>query len=1029
MFEFLEAIAIVVLFAMLVNTRNRLKKSEEIVHEAARRIGALQRHAGFSSSEPMPEPIARQAVEPEATPRPTPETLRARPKPKAPLKAPLEVTQAEIKPAKTGPDLELGSTPPKTSVPINEPTNTAPNTQENQNLKPSPNMAARFEDLFGKKLPIWAGGITLAIAGVMIVKYAVDAGFFARVFSHGTQVVCGVIFGLGLIAGAEWAWRQRDKVRDIRVPQALSGAGIATLYASVLVAGNVYELISPLMAFIGLAAITASALGLSLRFGAPSALLGLAGGLAAPALVGAVEPNVPLLAVYLGLTVAGLVGVSRMQRWPWLALGALVGGAGWSLWMVFASSALDVMGSLSVGGLVLLLALALPMLAPNGPRSAMLRSASAVVGSVQLAILLAIGGFSPLHWGLFGLLALAGQWLAWRDKSFAAVPSIGLPLSVLLLAIWPDPTPVWFAGVGLFLAAIYAIPLLMRLWQEPVIRARAMEISGLCLAIPILVKWQFWDVSDGNLAIIATGSAVITVIGAAIGWRNEIRLKDDRFTTLSATTAVLLALAISLIVPIWMIPLGIAIVTAGLLFLGRISGDLRIEWNTAIFAGASLAAFVITGAPFFEEFYRLRNGLDTGLGEVASYQSLIRWGGMTMLFIGIVIHSQNTQIRRGGQIIAAILAYGFFAQFVSSQWLMVIPAIAASIALFSAKKIPWSAVQFAAATFIAISLSWALIPLAYWGGEAVGSLAGIPMLLDDQAFGLIRLAKLLIAPAILIGGALWSVRSALPRKVVEIGLGATAMIGGVAVHWLYRITFAQIFGADFTDIGIAQRLVWEVLLIGGGWLAMRAKKRPLAIAMVAAGTMHAIFYTLILHNPLWAQQSVGALPLANVLIPVFAVVPIGLSILHHWMVEHPKWQKHSAWTERSLQIITMVMVSGFAWASLRHGFHGALLTETGVLPTENIARSILLLLLAIGFLLWGIRTDRHDWRIASLVLMLGAAGKVFLLDASGLEGLLRIGSFVALGFSLIGIGWLYSRQLSSIDGEGQSNAASNNDDG
>jgi uncharacterized membrane protein len=82
-----------------------------------------------------------------------------------------------------------------------------------------------------------------------------------------------------------------------------------------------------------------------------------------------------------------------------------------------------------------------------------------------------------------------------------------------------------------------------------------------------------------------------------------------------------------------------------------------------------------------------------------------------------------------------------------------------------------------------------------------------------------------------------------------------------------------------------------------------------------------------------------------------------------------------------------------------------------VLPAENILRSLLLLVLAIGFLLWGIRQARHDWRIASLVLMLGAVGKVFLFDASGLEGLLRIGSFVALGFSLIGIGWLYSRQL------------------
>ena len=43
--------------------------------------------------------------------------------------------------------------------------------------------------------------------------------------------------------------------------------------------------------------------------------------------------------------------------------------------------------------------------------------------------------------------------------------------------------------------------------------------------------------------------------------------------------------------------------------------------------------------------------------------------------------------------------------------------------------------------------------------------------------------------------------------------------------------------------------------------------------------------------------------------------------------------------------------------------------------------------------------------------MIAAVAKVFLVDASGLDGLLRIASFVALGLSLIGIGWLYSRFL------------------
>jgi uncharacterized membrane protein len=52
-----------------------------------------------------------------------------------------------------------------------------------------------------------------------------------------------MLFGFGLIGAAEWAWRAREKVADPRVSQALSGAGISTLYAALLVAANLYHLI------------------------------------------------------------------------------------------------------------------------------------------------------------------------------------------------------------------------------------------------------------------------------------------------------------------------------------------------------------------------------------------------------------------------------------------------------------------------------------------------------------------------------------------------------------------------------------------------------------------------------------------------------------------------------------------------------------------------------------------------------------------------------------------------------------------
>lgn len=147
------------------------------------------------------------------------------------------------------------------------------------------------------------------------------------------------------------------------------------------------------------------------------------------------------------------------------------------------------------------------------------------------------------------------------------------------------------------------------------------------------------------------------------------------------------------------------------------------------------------------------------------------------------------------------------------------------------------------------------------------------------------------------------------------------------------------------------------------------------------------------------------MPLLNLLPPLFAMVPLCLALLGRMApTAAPALAK-------ALQPAIMLALALFAWASLRQAFHGSLLAVPGLGQSEDIARAILGIALAVGYLLWSIRRRLRDWRIASLVLMLAAVAKVFLLDASGLDGLLRIASFVALGFSLIGIGWLYSRQL------------------
>ena len=45
----------------------------------------------------------------------------------------------------------------------------------------------------------------------------------------------------------------------------------------------------------------------------------------------------------------------------------------------------------------------------------------------------------------------------------------------------------------------------------------------------------------------------------------------------------------------------------------------------------------------------------------------------------------------------------------------------------------------------------------------------------------------------------------------------------------------------------------------------------------------------------------------------------------------------------------------------------------------------------------------------TLAVLVVTALKVFLLDMAGLTGLYRVGSFLGLGLSLIGIGYIYQR--------------------
>ncbi|WP_322963960.1 DUF2339 domain-containing protein [Sphingomonas fuzhouensis] len=821
-----------------------------------------------------------------------------------------------------------------------------------------------FEEIFGRRLPIWAGGLTLAVAGVLIVRYSIEAGLLSPL----VRVVMGWLFGSALIAGAELALRRDEAVRDPRVRQALAGAGIATLYAVTLAAANLYGLIGSGTAFAVMTGVTILAGGLSLRFGAPSALLGLLGGLAAPALLGAGEPDVSLLTLYLALTVGGLCMLGRRQGWAWLGATALLGGFGWGT-LLIVSGALGFAASLSLGLYALVLAIGLPMLLV-GDRATLLRAGAGLMGCAQMAALVALGGFGALQWALFGLISVAVLWLSRRETLFADMPVAALGVALLLGCAWPNPSILGLTLLLCGVVAIHAAPAAWRVWRSDVRRIDAPIVAAAAAAIGVLP------------AIHGHGSGMATLVGAVLaagvaawGWRVAERGEDARFAVLANSAGLLTALAGAQALPLAAWASVAAVVGAALVLLGDTAEDRRIERIGMAFGLPMLALL----------------GIDEGIQRLFGEPMSGHASHWILPALAAILIAWRSDRRRAWlvQPVAVVIGYGAVAQLlpgVALPWL----AVALLGGLAATRR---GALRPASAAAAALVIGWALMPVWSWIAASVEAMAGTFVPLDrwpDLADALSRLAL----PGLAIGAAAWWLP--LDRQARRIGgiLGLGLMM--LAAHVALKHAIGIDTAAAFVMRAPMERTMWEAMLALGAGAAWRFGRRDAAIGLGAAALAHGVWFTGIVLNPLIVLQQSG---------PWLA---IGYAVMGALLWAMPRALPDMV-RARDGALMALSIVASFTL--LRQLSHRPMPLWDGTGQGEKILRSLLALALAGLFLGLGIVRRKRDCRVASLALMLVAVVKVFLFDAAGLDGLARIASFAALGFSLIGIGWLYSRYL------------------
>jgi uncharacterized membrane protein len=735
------------------------------------------------------------------------------------------------------------------------------------------------------------GAITLALAAVFLVRYSIDEGYL----SPQVRVVLAALFGFGLIAGAE-----KVRPRDDRVAQAMAAAGVAALYGALFAAVALYGMISPVAAGGGAAALTAFAIGLSLRHGVFVAALAFVGGFLSPAIIGSHEPNVPVLFGYLLAIAAGTLAVIRHRGWWWLGWGVLAGAALWTVvWMM-----------------------------------------AAVDG---------------LPWVAAFLVAVAGVfvWATWKRLGENENPAVDV-----VALVWAA-----LGGTGGFLVAIIVADS-----GQQNAGWLALGVHG--LGAYALGRWtprfQYHAALAPALSLAALGLWWLTMTGASVGW------DADRFAWLT------------------------------LLFGGiYAAGAFALMWNAprpGFWAALSVAAAL---THFLFCWYVLRD-----------LKTATPWGLISIGLAAPFLVGAERLAHWRERMTGATEALGF---------------LAAGVAFFIAAAIPlelsreWItvayAIELAAVAAIAVALDLVAMRRLCWGLLAVVVVRFVlnPWVLD-YPLGLTPILNWIlwgygISIAVLVVG-LHYLRHMRDEPLVRATEAAIALLAFMLLTLEVRSLFRN-ESMDVLDTSFMERafygVVWGAFALAALWFARWRQDAVALWAWRISGLLAvavALIAQVLVANPIFDSADVGELPILNGLLIAYALPAAMAAAARRWMADVEKDKRASMLVAATAGILAFVYLS----LEVRHVFDPAF--QRSGLEAEGVelyAYSIVWLLFGVALLAFGFARHSAVVRHAGMALVCIVVLKVFLIDLAGLEGLLRVVSFLGLGAALLGLGFVYRR--------------------
>jgi uncharacterized membrane protein len=306
-----------------------------------------------------------------------------------------------------------------------------------------PERTIGFEEKFGTRWTVWIGGVALALGGIFLVKYSIEAGLIGP----GLRLFLGALLAAALVAGGEWTRRQEQitgfaGLPTAHIPSILTAAGTTVAYATVYAAYAIYGFLGPGAAFALLGAVALATLAAALLHGPALAALGLIGAYVTPLLVASAEPNYWALYLYLAVVTAAAFALARMRLWRWLAFTAVAFGLFWMLPGIGVSKVEALYPHLfhALAGYALIAALIVCGLFFGPPAAAgridPVSSGALSVSLIGALLLVLASRHDPAALTVFTALTLATLLIAWRTDAAAAAVPLAAVLSFLVILRW-----------------------------------------------------------------------------------------------------------------------------------------------------------------------------------------------------------------------------------------------------------------------------------------------------------------------------------------------------------------------------------------------------------------------------------------------------------------------------------------------------------------------------------------------------------------------------------------------------------------